>query len=491
MTISLQPGSTTLNLQLKVLATAQRVTVEETAGPAVSTEASNNASAVVLHGDDLQALSDDPEDLMADLQALAGPSAGPSGNSIFIDGFSGGELPSKESIREVRVNQNPFSPEYDKLGFGRIEILTKPGADRYRGTLDYNFANEFWNARNPYSAEKAPLHLDEFEGNVGGPLGKRASFFFDGQRNMVDNGAIINAVDPRTFGPLLSVFTVPQVLTRGSPRIDYQLNEKNTLTFRYSITQSDINGAGIGSFDLQSRGYDFNYLNQTAQLTETAVLGSAINETRFQYFRSALQRLPYNTTPEIQVLGAFNEGGAQVGQSFDTQNNYELQNYATVPNGAHVWKFGVRLREQLDDNISRQNFNGTFTFGGGPGGLTSIDQYASGVATQFTISQGQPELTVRQFDLGAFLGDDWRIRPNITLSYGLRYETQTDIHDWRDFAPRVAIAWAPAASAKNPEAEDRSPRRLRNFLRSICPGQRPDGSALQRDRSKAVCRHQS
>jgi hypothetical protein len=436
VTISLQPGSTTLNLQLKVLATAQRVTVEDTAGPAVSTEASNNASAVVLRGDDLQALSDDPEDLMADLQALAGPSAGPSGNSVFIDGFSGGELPSKESIREVRVNQNPFSPEYDKLGFGRIEILTKPGADRYRGTVDHNFANEFWNARNPYSAEKAPLRLYEFEGNAGGPLGKRASFFFDGQRNMVDNGAIINAINPLTLGPLLSIYTVPQRLTRGSPRIDYQLNEKNTLTFRYSITHSGIHGVGIGGFDSANRGYDFRYLNQTAQVTETAVLGSSVNETRFQYFRSAAQRLPFSTAPEIQVLGALNDGGALVGRSFDTQNNFELQNYTTIPRGAHVWKLGVRLREQVDDSISRQNFNGTFT---SPAG-----------APQFTISDGQPELRVHQFDLGAFLGDDWRIRPNITLSLGLRYETQTNIHDWVEFAPRFAIAWAPAASAKNP-----------------------------------------
>src|SRR5581483_2045200 len=117
----------------------------------VSTEASSNASAVVLRGDDLQALSDDPEDLATDLQALAGPSAGPNGGSIFIDGFSGGELPSKEAIREVRVNQNPFSPEYDKLGFGRIDVFIKPGADHLRGTLDYNFADDVWNSRNPYS----------------------------------------------------------------------------------------------------------------------------------------------------------------------------------------------------------------------------------------------------------------------------------------------------------------------------------------------------
>ena len=172
----LKPGPQTLNLQLKVASTTQQVTVEENAGPSVSTESSNNASALVLRGEDLQALSDDPDDLMADLQALAGPAAGPNGGSIFIDGFSGGELPPKESIREIRINQNPFSPEFDKLGFGRIEIFTKPGTDHYRGTVQYNYANDFWNSRNPYSAQKAPLLLQEFEGNTSGPLGKRASF---------------------------------------------------------------------------------------------------------------------------------------------------------------------------------------------------------------------------------------------------------------------------------------------------------------------------
>ena len=433
--ISLSPGTNTLNLQLKLVATAQHVTVQDTAGPAVSTEASNNASAVVLRGDDLQALSDDPDDLATDLQALAGPSAGPNGGSIFIDGFSGGELPSKEAIREVRVNQNPFSPEYDKLGFGRIDVFTKPGADRFRGTVDYNFADDVWNSRNPYSAEKAPLLLNELEGNVGGPLGKRASFFFDGQRNTIDNGAIINAVTPNGDQPFFGVYNVPQSFTRASPRMDYQLNENNTLTFRYSITQSDINGAGIGGFNLQSRGYDFSYLNQTAQITETAVLGSTINETRFQYFRSAVNRLPFSEDPAIEILGASTSGGATVGRSPDTQNNFELQNYTTISKGAHVWKFGARLREQSDDNVSRQNFNGTFVFGG---------------STQYSVTQGTPELLLRQFDMSVFAGDDWRVRPNLTLSYGLRYEMQTNISDWTDFAPRVAVAWAPAGSARNP-----------------------------------------
>lgn len=490
--IALKPGPQTLNLQLKVVATTQQMSVQESAGPTVSTDATNNASALVLRGDDLLALSDDPGDLLADLQALAGPSAGPSGGSIFIDGFSGGELPPKGSIREIRINQNPFSPEYDKLGYGRIEIFTKPGTDHYRGTVDYNFANDAWNSRNPYSAEKAPLHLNELEGNASGPINKRTSFTVDAQRNTVDNGAIINGVtlDPNTLSinPFFSIFTNPQRFTRVSPRIDYQLNNNNTVGFRYSVTHAGIQGAGIGGFDLISRGYEFEYTNQTVQLTETAVLGTSINEIRFQYFRSANHRLANTAGPEIQVLGSFNDGGSQVGRSFDTQNNFELQNYTSIVHAAHAWKFGIRLRGQIDDNVSPKNFNGTFTFGGGLApvldannqpvldfngqpvlaNLSSIERYRrtlllqrlgmtaaqirplGGGATQFSINAGIPGLVVHQMDMGVFAGDDWRVRPNITVSLGLRYETQTNIHDWRDFAPRIAIAWAPAGNSKSP-----------------------------------------
>jgi hypothetical protein len=106
--ITVNSGIRALNLQLRVATTAQQVTVEDIGAPVVTVDSSNNASATILKGADLDALSDDVEDLQADLVALAGPSAGPSGGSIFVDGFSGGQLPAKESIREIRINQNPF-----------------------------------------------------------------------------------------------------------------------------------------------------------------------------------------------------------------------------------------------------------------------------------------------------------------------------------------------------------------------------------------------
>jgi hypothetical protein len=457
--ISLQGGTQSVDLRLKIAVAAQQVTVEADTGPKVTVEAANNASALVIKGDDLAALSDDPDDLLADLQALAGPSAGPSGGSMFVDGFSGGELPPKESIREIRINQNPFSPEYDKLGLGRIEIFTKPGSEKFHGRIAYNFADSIWNSRNPYAAQKAPLQLNESENSVSGPLNKRSSFTLDLERHAVDNGAIINAV--LLTGPFTAVSKTPQRRFRISPRMDYQLNQNNTFSLRYTYTGSEIQDFGIGGFNLVSRGYDAKNTYNTVQATETAIAGTTVNELRFQYFRQANRHIPNNNDPEIQVQGAFTGGGAQTGTSTDVQNNYELQNYTSVLRGAHSWRFGVRMREGLETNVSEQNFGGTFTF-------NSIESYQltlagiqeglppaqiramGGGASQFTISAGTPAISVRQFDAGIFGGDDWRLRPNLTLSLGLRYETQSNIHDHTDFAPRVGFAWAVDGHANKP-----------------------------------------
>jgi hypothetical protein len=488
--IDLKPGLQVLNLVLKVESMAEKVTVQETSAPALSTDSSSNASALVLRGADLDALSDDPDDLAADLQALAGPSAGPNGGTIFVDGFSGGELPPKESIREIRINQNPFSPEYDKLGYGRIEIFTKPGFDKYRGTAQWNFGDAFWNTRNPYSAEKASFLLNEFEGNGGGPLTKKSSFTVDAQQNMVNNGSVINAVtvDPQTLliVPFSGALVAPGRYTHVGPRLDYQLGEKNTLMFRYGISHSDVRENGVGGFNLSSLGYHTQFTNQTVQAADTVILGQAVNETRFQYYRNASQSIANNAGPLIQVLQSFSEGGATIGQSFDTQNYYELQNYTSFVKGKHSWRFGARLRGQTDSNVSPQNFNGTFTFSsavapvlnsqnqpvldsqGQPvqAAITSIESYQrtllfqqlnytpaqiralGGGASQFTIAGGIAGLNVHQADAGLFVGDEWRVRPNVTLNLGLRYETQTNIHDNRDIAPRVGIAWAPGGAAK-------------------------------------------
>jgi hypothetical protein len=490
-------GTATLNLKLRVSLEKQEVTVQENVGPTVSTDPSQNAGALVLRGTDLDALSDDPDDLQSDLEALAGPSAGPSGGQIYIDGFTGGTLPAKDSIREIRINQNPFSPEFDKLGYGRIEIFTKPGSDKFHGNANFNFGDDIFNSRNPYAAQKAPLLLREFGGTISGPINKKASFFLDIFDRDVHNGNIINGVvvDPTSFAvsSFNSVFEAPQNRLRISPRIDYQLSTNNTLTVRYGYTRNDSQDQGIGGLNLLTRGFHNLNTDQTVQATETAVLNSkTINETRFQLYHTDSTQTANSNLPGLTVQGAFNSGGAQVGHSSDTENRYELQNYTSIANGAHSWKFGVRVRAVTIDNLSLNNFGGTFVFSGGYApilgadnlpkvqgvtcdpanpnaaacqNITSIQRYQrallaqqlginpltiGGTPAQFTISSGTPLASLTQADMGFFVGDDWRLRPNLTLSLGLRWETQTNIHDWTDWAPRIGFAYAPGQSKNNP-----------------------------------------
>src|ERR1044072_8542846 len=177
-----------------------KVAIEEQKGTVaadrrqLSTEPENTAGAVVLKGADLDSLPDDPDDLAAALQALAGPSAGPNGGQIFVDGFTGGRLPAPASIREIRIHSNPFSAEYDRLGFGRIEILTKPGTDRFRGQASFNFNDDALNARNPFADNRPAIQTRQYGGNFSGPISKKkASFFIDFDKRDIDDASLIVA----------------------------------------------------------------------------------------------------------------------------------------------------------------------------------------------------------------------------------------------------------------------------------------------------------
>ena len=153
--------ATTADAKLTIAAEKQEVTVAETTH--LELDPSKNAGQLVLSGQDLDMLSDDPDDLQNDLTALAGPAAGPNGGQIFVDGFSNGQLPPKDSIREIRINSNPFSAEFDHIGFGRIEILTKPGTDKLHGTIFYQTDDGALDARNPYATQQAVFpHASSF-----------------------------------------------------------------------------------------------------------------------------------------------------------------------------------------------------------------------------------------------------------------------------------------------------------------------------------------
>ena len=483
--VTLGSRNGTVDLLLKVAATSESLTVNDTAGLSVGTAAYANASAIRVTGADLQSLADDPGDLQADLQAIAGPATAPDGNEIFIDGFSGGQLPPKESIREVRVNANPFAAEFDKVGLGRIEIFTKPGTEKYHGGLIYNFGTDWWNTRNPYAMQKAPFLLNETQDNLSGPLGKRASFTLDFALQSIDNGSVINGIvlNPQTLVPMpfTSVFRSPQMETTIRPHVDYRLNGNNYLSFTYTFAHVNVENAGIGGFDLVSRGYHLRNDFDTVQAIETSVIGEAVNETHFQFSRWGYATGANTPDASINVLAAFNGGGASTPYNRDIQTASELHNITSIMHGAHLFRFGMRLRVLTDDSYWMQGFNGAFTFTGGlapeldssnqpvldPAGqpvmiqIPSIEEYRrtllfqgmgytpsqvralGGGASQFNITGGDPQTNANRFDAAEFAGDEWRLRPDLSLSLGLRFESQTDISDHFDAAPRIGVAWAP------------------------------------------------
>ena len=448
-----------LIVPLTVAAVDEQVDVSSSDG--VSTDPQNNAGATVLTEKELEALPDDPEELEAALQALAGPSSGPNGGQIYIDGFTGGRLPPKEAIREIRINQNPFSAEYDRLGFGRIEILTRPGSDKFRGNAFINFNDESLNSRNPFAPNRAASQLRFFGGNVSGPIQKgKSSYFLDVNNRDVDNNTIVNALildAALNPVPFQQEFQIPNRRFSLSPRFDFAINDKNTLVARYSFSRSSVENQGIGNLSLPSRAYNTENVEHEIRLTETMIINpTTINETRFEYDWEKREQEGDNSIPTISVSDAFVGGGSQIGLSFNRANTWELQNYTTTSVGAnsqHALKFGVRLRGIKLTDRSESNFGGNFSFAGAPG-LTPLDQYRERLLgnpgeeyfpTQFRITVGDPQQEVSRTDLGLFITDDWRVNQGLTLSFGLRYENQTNVSDHFNFAPRFSFAWSPGA----------------------------------------------
>lgn len=447
-------------------------TVDVATGDQLSNDPDNNAGATVIKGKDLEALPDDPDELEAALQALAGASAGPNGGQIYIDGFTGGRIPPKDSIREVRINQNPFSAEFDRLGFGRIEILTKPGSDKFRGQVFGNFNDESLNSRNPFAPNRAPSQTRFFGGNISGPIKKgKASYFLDISNRDIDNNAIVNAL---VLDPALNIvnfrqdFQVPNKRFSIGPRFDYAINDKNTLVARYSFNLNSGENQGIGDTSLPSRAFETSGRDHEFRLTETMIINpKTVNETRFEFIDSRREQEGDNSIPTINVPNAFIGGGSQVGLSFTHTKTWEISNFTTTSFGRgsqHSIKFGGRLRGVHLNDRSENNYGGTFVFPGfslpdpfdidGDGLLSPIEQYRANISgadgvqynpIQFQLTTGDPLASVSRIDGGVFITDDWRVSPALMLSFGLRYENQTNIKSNFNFAPRFGFAWSPGA----------------------------------------------
>jgi hypothetical protein len=481
----------TLNAQLEVAFEDQQVTVDDRN---ISTDSDNNANAIVLRGKELEALPNDPQALASALQAMAGPTDPEAGGNaqIKVDGFSNGQIPPKEAIREVRINNNPFSAENEFPGWNGIEIFTQPGADKWHGGFSFDFTDESLNSRNPFTSVRAPYQQRAYNVSLSGPVvPKRASFSVYFGRYLSDANSVVNAtiIDPVTLKPVIvnESFVTPDVNNYGNARFDFKVNKMHTLVGRFNYNLSTQDLQGVGGFSLPSRAYKGRRSYFVMQLTETALINEkTINETRIQWTRNRFHQTSLLDAFALNVLDSFNGGGSQVGASSNAQDRFEIQNFTSWTSGNHFLKVGGRLRHVKIDSVSPGNFGGSYTFAGGPGPrlnandqvilgpgnqpeiveLSSLERYRrtlaftraglspaairllGGGATQFSIAGGNPEAIVKQSDVSIYMQDEWKVRPNFTVSPGFRYENQNNIDSNFNFAPRIAFAWSPVFGRK-------------------------------------------
>lgn len=472
-TFKLEAGqSKSFDVSMTLPIAQQQVSVSSDDQNTVSTEAGANTDAIVIKGKDLDALSDDPDELSDELQALAGPAAGPNGGQIYIDGFTGGQLPPKSAIRQIIINQNPFSAQYNRLGYGRIEVLTKPGTDTLHGRVFAMGNDSAVNAGNPFVQILPAYYSYMFNGSVSGPLSKWSSFFFSIQRRANQDDNVYTIAGGPVFDPATGLYSPSSGSVSGtvfnpgshleiSPRIDMQLGAKNTLTLRYQFYRRTDSNDVDSTTSLPSQAYSSDVTDNSIQMDDTQIVNDhLVNETRAEYRRGVSSGSPVSTLPGYSVPGSvFSGGGAGSGYSTDHTIHLELQNFTTLSAGKHAIKFGAWMRDNSEAESSNGGFNGSFTF-------PSINAF---IATWNGTQQGQTFAQIQQsctdttdnclpsklsyttgpiafkanlYDGALFYQDDWKVSPFLTISLGLRWETQNHVSDHSDWAPRFAFAYA-------------------------------------------------
>lgn len=459
VTLSASRRSLTLDLHLIIATQSQQVLVQGNA-PRLDVSPQSNASSVSVSGASMNALSNDPDELQNQISSLAGPSVGASGAEVYVNGLTGSDMPPKSAIREIRVNSNPFTAENDRLGYGRIDIFTKPGAAAFHGDVSSEYNDSAMNAVSTFlSASQSPIpsyHTWLWDADLGGPLWKNASFFFDFQRRDINRASLVNTdvLDSSlNVVPYVTSVLNPRILTNFGPHVDLQLSPKNTLSASYRFYAISDRNDGIDTQSLPSQAYDRVFHHQNVQIIDTQELSSRlVNQTFFQYLHFHNTEAPQDFSPTIEVLGAFTGGGDSAGNFNRSETHYTIQNYTTLTFHKHQIEFGGTLLDLPRSERTNGGFNGTFTFKsladyqqtlqGLQNGMTMAQIQAAGYGpSQYSVTAGNLQASMNRVDGDLFINDDWSVTPQLTASYGLRFESENYVSRRANWAPRVGIAW--------------------------------------------------
>jgi uncharacterized protein (DUF2141 family) len=390
-----------------------------------------------LTRDEIEALSDDPAILQQQLQDMAGPGA-----VIRIDGFEGGALPAKAQIRSIRISRDQFAAEYHAAGGVSIEIITQPGLGPIRYYTNLSLRDGSLSGRSPFVPIKGPEQNVNGGFGLGGALIKEKSSF-----NLNVYG--VKSYDTPNLNVALPNGAQSFALGIRSPRdnlyvngqVDYALTLDQTLRVAYNLTRISNDNLGVGGYDQAERAYSTESRVHNVRIQHFGPLGRrAFWRSRVQYFSSDADTNSAAEAVTIHVNDAFTSGGAQLagGQHSRTLNLGSDLDYVL---GRHSLRAGILLNGGSYRSDSSSNYLGTYTF-------DSLQAFLDDRPSNFTRRIGDPNLSYQNLQSGLYAQDDIRVRKNLTLSPGLRYEVQTHVHEYSDFGPRFGMTWAPFASGQ-------------------------------------------
>jgi hypothetical protein len=466
------PHAGDVRLVLKLKDVETQVDVAGTDGAASSASAAGPTQTIA--GDRLQSLADDPDDLKRELQQLSAAAGGnPASATIAVNGFQGSSaLPPKSSIAYIEVNPDQFSAQYREppFGGGRIEVYTKPGQKTYHGAVFATNGSPWENARDPLSTSSAPLGKQRYGFELEGPIRKTGSdFALTLEHRSIDNYAVVDAITLDSSGNQVTTdqnVAAPQRLWLGTAQLDWQLGAKNTFIASYSANVNHLQNVGVGGESLADTGYDSGTYEHMFRLSDvTTVSTHLMHEARVSLRWDGETDVPTSTAPQVNVAGAFVSGGATLGQQRLRELNIEADDDVVLTTKHHTMKFGTQFMLYGEHQQLTQNFNGTYTFGGGTAPvldannqpiagetdtITGVQQYqravlglAGGSATAYSNVAGTPAVSFTLVQNALFFQDDWEVGHGVHVAYGVRYFVQNDPTDLNAAVPRLGILWSP------------------------------------------------
>ena len=390
-----------------------------------------------LTREQLDALSDDPATLRQQLQDMAGPGA-----VIEVDSFEGAALPPKAMIRSIRISRDQFAAENHNAGGTQIEIITQPGLGPMRFNAGVRMRSDAATGRSPFTSTRGEeQNRNYFLGAFGTLIPNKSSFnLFVVASDTFETPNINVALGGRTRSEPLSIRS-PRDTLNVNGQVDYALTLDQTLRVGLTANRTNNRNLGIGAFDEETRAYSTERASTTIRAQHMGPLGRrAFTRTRVEVGWTDSDSRSAVEVPTIRVNDAFTRGGAQIAGGQHSRN-IGLGSDLDYVRGIHTIRTGVQIdaaRWRSDDTT---NYLGTYTF-------ESLDAFQAGRPRSYTRRIGDPHIRYTNLQGALYAQDDARVRRNLTVSAGLRYETQNHTSDFDNVAPRVGVTWAPFAGGQ-------------------------------------------